>query len=182
MKEVQPIRSKSQIADLKAALREWNEKYYIMLLIGLNSGLRVSDILKIKVSDVYRKRYFYTDEQKTGKEKRISLPASVRDEIEDYIDRTHLKPEDYIIYSNKGGHINRKQAYKVLNDAAKKCGITERIGTHSMRKTFGYHYYQKYKDITELQYIFNHSSPSVTMRYIGLTQDVIEDRMRDFNL
>jgi len=56
------------------------------------------------------------------------------------------------------------------------------IGTHTLRKTFGYHFYQKYKDIALLQELFNHSAPSVTLRYIGINQDMIDDAMKEFKL
>lgn len=56
------------------------------------------------------------------------------------------------------------------------------IGTHTLRKTFGYHFYQKYKDLALLQELFNHSAPSVTLRYIGINQDMIDDAMREFKL
>lgn len=65
--------------------------------------------------------------------------------------------------------------------AAKEVGLTE-IGTHTLRKTFGYHFYQQYKDVAVLQQIFNHSSPAVTMRYIGITQDIIDEKVDNFTL
>ena len=49
------------------------------------------------------------------------------------------------------------------------------LGTHSLRKTFGYHYYQKTNDIAILQDIFNHSDPAITLRYIGINEDTIAD-------
>lgn len=64
---------------------------------------------------------------------------------------------------------------------AKEVGLTE-IGTHTLRKTFGYHFYQQYKDVAVLQQIFNHSSPAVTMRYIGITQDIIDEKVDNFTL
>ncbi|WP_342668518.1 tyrosine-type recombinase/integrase [Cytobacillus solani] len=56
------------------------------------------------------------------------------------------------------------------------------IGTHTLRKTFGYHFYQKYKDVAVLQQIFNHSSPAVTMRYIGINQDIMDEAVDGFSL
>ena len=85
--------------------------------------------------------------------------------------------------SRKGSSaIQRNQAYKILNEAARTVGIQESIGTHSMRKTFGYHAYKSGIDIALLQKIFNHSCPSVTLRYIGITQDSIDDVYLNLNL
>jgi integrase len=57
----------------------------------------------------------------------------------------------------------------------------ENFGCHSMRKTFGYHHYQQYKDIEILRKIFNHHNTGITSRYIGLTQDMVNKAIRDFN-
>ena len=77
--------------------------------------------------------------------------------------------------------ITRIQAYRVLNEVAEQIGIDE-VGTHTMRKTFGYHHYKQNKDVAILQDIFNHSAPSITLRYIGITDDIKDDTLKDFDL
>ncbi len=72
-----------------------------------------------------------------------------------------------------GKRLERVSAYRILNAACKKANLEENIGTHTLRKTFGYHFYRKYKDVVMLQKIFNHSSPEITLLYIGLEQEVI---------
>ena len=79
-----------------------------------------------------------------------------------------------------GHRLDRVTAYYIIHDACRSAGIKDRIGTHSMRKTFGYHHYKKYKNIAILQKIFNHSSPQITIRYIGIEQDEIDDSYRNF--
>ncbi|MFD1676865.1 tyrosine-type recombinase/integrase [Alicyclobacillus fodiniaquatilis] len=74
------------------------------------------------------------------------------------------------------------QAWKALNKAAKTVGIKERIGTHTLRKTFAYHAYKQGQDITLIQKLLNHSAPSVTLRYIGITQDQMDDVNLTLNL
>ncbi|WP_397540271.1 tyrosine-type recombinase/integrase [Rummeliibacillus pycnus] len=56
------------------------------------------------------------------------------------------------------------------------------MGTHTMRKTFGYHHYKQHKDVAVLQQLFNHSAPSITMKYIGVTEDEVDATMEDFSL
>ena len=73
------------------------------------------------------------------------------------------------------------QAYRILNIAAKKVGINE-VGSHTLRKTMGYFHYQQYKDVALLQEMFNHSAPSITLRYIGINQDVMDKTIEDFYL
>ena len=88
---------------------------------------------------------------------------------------------DYLFPSRKGGKpIGRVQAYKILNAVATKVGLGE-IGCHTMRKTFGYWFYKQTKDVAQLQEILNHSAPSVTLRYIGINQDVIDRAIDGFS-
>jgi len=81
-----------------------------------------------------------------------------------------------------GRRYNRITAYYMIRDACKAAGLEEKIGTHSMRKTFGYHHYQQFKDVVLLQKIFNHSSPQITLRYIGIEQDQIDYSYNNFVL
>ena len=99
-----------------------------------------------------------------------------------------MSADAYLFTSRNSGSdgasrpIDRTQAYRILNDAARKVGIQDAIGTHTLRKTFGYHHYKKFKDVATLQEIFNHSSPSITKRYIGIRQDEIDETLNDFAL
>ena len=104
--------------------------------------------------------------------------------IKNYLEeRRNLTFEQPLFPSRKGnGSIKRNQAYKILSEAAHAVGIKDNIGTHSMRKTFGYHAYKTGIDISILQKIFNHSCPSITLRYIGITQDDIDDVYLNLNL
>ena len=70
----------------------------------------------------------------------------------------------------------------IINEACKKAGINDSVGTHTLRKTFGYHHYQTFHDVAILQYLLNHSSPSITLRYIGITQDNVESTLQNFEL
>ncbi|KGR80099.1 tyrosine-type recombinase/integrase, partial [Ureibacillus sinduriensis] len=119
-------------------------------------------------------------EKKTGKHKRFLLPKSTREAIADYT--RGMDSEDYLFASRKGdSHISTTQAYRMLQKAADALGRDD-IGTHTMRKTFGYHHYKRNKDVATLQHIFNHSAPSITLKYIGITDDEIDKTMEDFSL
>ena len=95
----------------------------------------------------------------------------------------NMQVGEYLFKSRKGENkaITTVQAYRIINRVAKRIGLEE-IGTHTMRKTFGYWHYQQYKDIAILQEIFNHSSPSVTLVYIGINQDNIDNSYMNFSL
>jgi len=183
MKTVQPIREIKVLNNLKHALLKQSFRDYFLFHLGCNSGLRVSDLLRLRVCDVQDRDYIILKEKKTGKNKRFKLNDSVKFEITRY---THgMEPADYLFTSSRvqssDKPITRDTAYKALNKVALQLGIEE-IGTHTMRKTFGYHFYQKTKDVAILMQLFNHSAPSVTLKYIGIDQDIMDDAVDDFCL
>lgn len=181
MELVQPLRDKKHIEDMKRELLKSGYRDYMLFVLGINIGLRISDILKLKVRDVKNQTHIIIKEQKTDKSKRIKING-MAEELNHYIEG--MNDDDFLFKSQKGDNqpISRVQAYRILNKAAHAIGINGEIGTHTLRKTFGYHFYQRTKDVALLQELFNHSSPSVTMRYIGINQDMMDKAMDDFKL
>lgn len=177
--DVQPIRDLQKIEDMKWALkRHCGERDYILFLVGINTGLRVSDLLKLKVSDIKGKKKVLIQEGKTKKSRTIHL-TNIYNEIQEYLQTVNSQ---WLFPSRKGDKpISKIQAYRQLNKAADFAGV-EAIGTHTMRKTFGYWHYKRRKDVAQLQTILNHSKPSVTLTYIGITEEEIEDSLADFVL
>ena len=183
MNTVEPIRDKRKIAAMKALLNDRNPKYMIMFDIGINTGLRISDILTLTVADVSGD-HVNIIEKKTGKRRRFLINRKLKRDLRKYIREAGLDYNDYLIPSrNDYGSrpIGRVQAYRVLSETGRELGL-ESIGTHSLRKTFGYWHYQKYHDVAMLQEIFNHSTSSITLRYIGITDDMKDESMRGFYL
>lgn len=178
---VEPIRDRIKIELVKRILKKNRIRDYILFLMGINSGLRISDILKLKVQDVSDVEYIELKEQKTGKYRKIPITASIGIPLSEYV--YDKSPDEWLFTSQRGEKpITRIQAYRIINNACMKAGITEKIGTHTLRKTFGYHFYKKTKDIALLQSILNHSTPSVTLRYIGINQDIIDSNLKAFSL
>ena len=181
MEYVEPIRDKNKIELVKAILKKNGSRDYLLFLLGINSGLRISDILKLKVSDVLNKKYIEIKEQKTNKNRRFPITESFKYPLAEYL--FGKSPEDWLFLSRRGKKpITQIQAYRIITATCLKAGITTKIGTHTLRKTFGYHFYKKTKDIALLQNILNHSSPSITLRYIGINQDIIDSELKLFKL
>jgi len=181
METVEPIRDKEKIELVKRILREHGSRDYLLFLMGINSGLRISDILKLKICDVKNRDYIEITEQKTGKFKKFPITNSFKNVLKEFIIGKSL--EEWLFCSQRGGKpITRIQAYRIITHACLKAGITARIGTHTLRKTFGYHHYKQFKDVALLQSIFNHSAPVVTLRYIGINQDIIDSSLNAFSL
>ena len=167
---VQPIRDKEKIEQMKKELQKSGTRNYLIFCLGINTGLRVSDIIKLKVKDFLNqdrtiKTHIDIIEEKTNKNKRLKINSSLIEDLKNYIDNMNF--EEYIFKSRKGTNkpISRVQAYRILSNAGQNVGLDE-IGTHTLRKTFGYHFYNQTRDIALLQELFNHSSPRITLRYI----------------
>jgi len=109
------------------------------------------------------------------------MTAALKQEIEKY---TRGKADsDYLFSSRKENKpIGRETAWRIINEAARACGVEGPIGTHTMRKTFGYHFYQRTKDVAMLQEIFGHSAPAITLRYIGINDDIVDKVLESFSL
>src|SRR5699024_9083362 len=161
---------------MKRFLREKSERNYMMFVVGINSGLRISDILKLRVNDV-KNTYFNILEQKNDKVKRIAMTPSLQRELKQY--GKGKEDHEYLFKSREGINkpIGRSMAYKILRDAADYVSL-DSVGTHTLRKTFGYHFYKQYKDPALLQEIFNHSSEDITLRYIGINQDMMDKAIK----
>ena len=169
MNIVQPIRDKELLKEIKLFLKEQNERNYILFLLGIHTGLRISDILQLKVKDVQGWNIFIR-EQKTKKLKEVKMTSELKQAIRSFIKG---KPRhEYLIKSREGKNkpITRGMAYKILNQVAEEFGL-ERIGTHSLRKTYGYQHYKKFNDLVSLQKMLNHTDAKETKRYIGIEQD-----------
>lgn len=180
MNFVQPIRDAEKINEMKSYLKNKSERNYILFLLGISTGLRISDILKLRKEDLLS-THINIKETKTRKHKRIRIPPYARKELIEYARR--LKDGEFVIKSRQGGNkpIDRSTAYRILREAAEQVKLNE-IGTHTLRKTFGYHFYHQTKDIAMLQEIFNHSSQDITLRYIGINQDSLDKAMLKFKI
>ncbi|WP_397376011.1 site-specific integrase [Paenibacillus sp. EPM92] len=165
---------------MKAVLRKQSERDWFLLVMGINVGLRIGDLLQLRVRDVRNKSHLTHRERKTGKRRRFPINSELREIINQYTKGMQDGDPLFKSYRTKQ-NIGRVQAYRILNRAAAEVGLAE-IGTHTLRKTFGYHFYRKYKDVALLQQIFNHSAPSITMRYIGINQDIIDEAVGGFHL
>lgn len=182
MNFVQPIRDQEMIEEIKDYFKKQSYRNYMMFVFGINTGLRIQDILKIRVREVFDRDQLVMLEMKTKKRRFVELNPTLKREIKKYT--SNMDQDDYLFPSRQGGKnksIKRDMAYKIMRAAAKEFGLVD-IGTHTLRKTFGYHMYQATKDITLVQTMLNHSDKAITMRYIGMDQDMVNHAMRRFGL
>ena len=184
---VEPIKDKNQIEEIEKYLKEHNKRNRLIWAFGINIGLRISDVLAMDIKDVEDKNYVEIIEKKTGKYKRFPLNDKLKRLIKEYLETERTKVycitgEEPLFVGKKHKRLDRSQVYRFINEVCKNLCINVNVGTHTMRKTFGYHHYKKYHDVALLQKIFNHSSPSITMRYIGIAQEEIDKSYMNFEL
>lgn len=195
MKVVQPIRDKAvlmrcfEIARAHDAQRKEEDKlsWELLLVVGFNTSFRISDLVRLKVKDVRGQDFVRVTAQKTGKEARIAMNGSVRATI-NRLTAGRGAGEWLFLSRQKDGKtmgpraISRQRAYQILNTVCRAAGVKERIGCHTTRKTFGYHFYKQYHDLVKLQRILGHSSTRDTLVYIGMIDEEVDESLRHFKL
>lgn len=180
MTSVEPIRNKKDIQKVEKIFAKQSQRDLFLFVIGTTCGLRISDILKLNVSDVKNKTHIQITEKKTKKFKKFPINSKLKPMIDEFI--SGRKNDEPLFLSHWGHRLDRVTAYYIIRNACEQAKLQEKIGTHSMRKSFGYHHYQQFKDVVILQKIFNHSSPQITLRYIGIEQDEIDFSYNNFVL
>ena len=186
MNTVEPIRDMNLVLDLADWLRAKETtglRDYTLFMTGIHLGRRISDILELKVRDIKSQNHIYLREEKTGKEARVLINEELQEVYKEYLEATDLKDFDYMFGNSKPKRnkkskklerakaISRQRVWQILNEAAEAFEYKDKIGCHTLRKTFGFWLYQETKDAVGIQELLNHKDISVTKRYIGITQD-----------
>lgn len=185
MNTAQPIRSTEDLNNFKKYYKEVrpNKRNQLLIIMGLNTALRISDILALKWESVYDfdrkhfKSHIMLVEQKTDKNTMIFMNRNIQETLEEY--KEYLRKQgkavrryQYIFRkNNKNTPISRTQAFRIIKEPAEYNHIPGIISCHSMRKTFGYHAWKQGVSPVLLMNIFNHSSYQITKRYLGIEQD-----------
>ncbi|MCH5211439.1 MAG: tyrosine-type recombinase/integrase [Oscillospiraceae bacterium] len=187
-KEVEPIRNIKDINKIKQYLYgKENKRDYCIFVVGINVGLRAGDLLSLKISDVTDGKTIFDEvtikEEKTGKARTFVLNKNAKDAIRTYLDTfKSVDLNDYLFKSRKGGHLGVRPLHHIIKSTLKDLGIKGNYGTHTLRKTMAFHRYINKVPIETLQKMLNHSSSEITLRYIGITKEVITDCYNAVNL
>lgn len=192
MSTTQPIKSREQVEELKDYYlkRKPNLRNYALICLGMNSALRISDLLHLRWQDVYdfKKEDFFNHifitERKTGKQTAIALNQSALQALQIYRNSIHkIFPERYLFPGrDKESHLSRSQAFRIIKEAGQRLNFETEISCHSLRKTFGYHAWKTGTPPAILMAIYNHSSYQITRRYLGIDQDDKDTVFLEINL
>jgi len=189
MSEVQPIRNPSDIKKIEEHLYTYyGQKYADLWAIGLNLGLRVSDLLNLTHEDAIKAvadGYLYVIESKQKKPRRIKINNFCKSRLQSRINasenHTYLFQSESNNLQGRVKPLSRQVVYTALKDAARSVGF-DREGTHTMRKTLGYRLYDAGQPIELISKVLNHADKNVTMRYIGLDQDAVDNALSTFEI
>jgi len=192
MNYVEPIRDIKQIDQIKGNLyRQKNPRDYLLFVFGINSGLRISDILSLKLRDIkdYRghlKEYLDIKEQKTKKTRRVHFNKQIKEALNYYLVKTKIFDLERYLFinekTNENKPITRVRAYQLINKWCRDVGINYKVGGHTLRKSFAYHLFDQGVRIERISSLLNHQNTKVTFRYIGITDDENKEVINNFGL
>lgn len=200
MEYVYPIRDSEQVHEIERRLEERKDtekgwRQYMLFELGIYTGLRISDLARLKVDDLRGRDVLSMKEMKTKKITNLPLSKKIkriiRNELKDlpgdqyvFLSPHKTKPTKNNPERQEGQPrpIDRRTAYNYVNDISREIGIDFKIGCHTLRKTFGYHFYKKTGKIGLLTIWFNHSKEEITKRYIGIDLDELSSYVKNFEI
>jgi len=192
---VEPLKNVKDIKKVKQYLiGKENKRDYMLFVVGINVGLRVGDLLELRIKDIMYddnsfKDNICIDEEKTDKVRTFKLNNSARESIQLYLSSlSSYAMNDYLFQSRKGNESLRVDStHKIIKTLLRELGIKGNFGTHTLRKTWAYHTYVTQAPtnpmiLPTLQKMLNHSNQAVTLRYIGIEQEMMNDIYDSLNL
>jgi len=169
---VDPVRDLKAIQTISKLLSD-RPRDLLLWTLGINNGLRASDLLRIKVGDVRCMQpgdILQIIESKTGKKNILVVNKTAHKALVKYLGGVALDDDDFLFKSGKGGKALQSQAVsKMIQGWCREIHLKGRYGSHTLRKTWGYH--QRVTHGVGFELIcrrYNHSSPAITMRYLGI--------------
>jgi integrase len=188
LETVDALRDLAQINSIKEHLKKHSYRDYLLFVVGINTGLKISELLLIQVKELFNREgeikdfYHYSEMESEGR-KSVFLNKRVKEAVTTYLNQVNIEEQIYLFQSRKFKQpITRQQAYRIIHEAAVKVGIEGKIGTNSLAKTFGFHAFKQGVSIALLQKHFNHSTPAETLKFLGITKEDIITTQIDVNL
>lgn len=195
MEFVDPIRDKRKISQIKNTLRgEKRFRDLLLFTVGVNAALRVSDLVKLQVRDLMDADGTLTGgfdvrEQKTKKSRTVTINDAMAEAFGEYLaayPSITANPVNYLFFNLKTGHFNdhieRGMVWLFMRDICEAVGLKGNFGSHTLRKTWGYHARIAGVPLIYIMDTLNHSSEKVTLRYLGITADELAEMARNLNI
>lgn len=195
MNFVEPIRSTHKISQIKNLLKgQGRYRDFLLFVVGINTALRVSDLLDLRIGDFIDERggvrdRFWLKEQKRGKRHEVVINQSIREALALYRQAYPAVEADldhFLFFSTRSNDytqsISRQQVWLFVSTICREVGLRGNYGTHSLRKTWGYHARMNGVDLALIMHKLNHSDLAYTKRYLGITDEELEEVVKRLNL
>lgn len=165
---------------IRKLTKDGNYKMSLLIALGCFTGLRISDILALRWKQILHVEEFTIIEKKTGKKRTLRLNPQLQQHVAECYE--HIQPLGInapILVSQKGTIFTVQRINVILKEVKRKYRLkVKNFSCHSLRKTFGRQVYNMNSENSELALVklmelFNHSSVSITKRYLGLRQEEI---------
>lgn len=195
MNFVEPIRDRKKISQIKNLLRGQRRfRDLLLFTVGINTALRISDLLNLRIGNFLDdqnqpRRRFWIHEQKRNKRHEVVINQSIREALDEFSScyaGIGENPEHFVFFNTKkldfSEPIKRGQAWKFIVSICDDVGLPGNYGTHSLRKTWGYHARMQGVDLALIMHKLNHESIAYTKRYLGITDDELEAVAQRLNL
>jgi len=148
-----------------------NKKHKLMISLLYGAGLRVSELLNLKVSEInFEGKYGFVRQGKGRKDRIFVLAGSLVLPITELISNEKLSSEDYLFLTNRGERYSARTISEIIKTACKNCGLwkDKRVHAHTLRHSFATHLIENGHSVNEVQALLGHKSPETTMIYVHL--------------
>lgn len=161
-----PIRDVGMIQKMKKLfLNKGDIRGYLLFVLSINTGIYLKNLLELKVRDVKNKQYLTI-----GKNKVAPLSNEIQEIIRKTIDGRKL--DEPLFQSKVGQQLDRTSAFYIFKTICTELGVQDKYSVLSWRKTFAYHYYMKYKDLSFIQWLYNQGTVKNTLDFIGVEENM----------
>lgn len=183
MNTVEPIRNETKIQEIKDHLKSTSPRDYLLFTMGINSALRIGDLLSLKLGDVLddhgaiRERIDLR-QQKTGKEVRPKINQSIREALTHYLNHFGNGVMDQWLFRSHrtGQRLCKVRVWQLVKQWISEVGLKGGpYGCHSLRKSWGYWARQQGVSLELIMEKLGQSSIQTTRRYIGITQEEVNE-------
>jgi len=179
--KVEPIKKGKDIATLKKLLQD-KPRDLALFTIGINTNLRASDLLRLKVNKVRHltpqkgENEIEIVEKKTGKPRRITMNKTCIEAIRTLLSSETFSDDDYLFKSQRREVLTVPSTVRLVKSWCKVINLKGNYGSHTLRKTWGYHQRVTFGvDLPRLMVCFNHSTQRQTLDYLCIQPEEIKD-------
>jgi len=171
-KKLPVVLSREEIEKIINSVR--NEKHRLIIALGYGAGLRVSEVINLKVRDIDLQELTIHIKNTKGKKDRITVfPEKLKSDLSEMIALQH--GNEYLFESERGGKLTERTAQKVFTKALKKAGIKKEATFYSLRHSFATHLLENGVDIRYIQELLGHSNIRTTQIYTKVTNPILKN-------